>query len=65
MHSTTRSPAETPARRRLRAHDAAIRPNAPQVMECQVPSRQVRNIGRFGQPRARPNIIEARFGHVG
>ena len=42
-----------------------MRPNSPQVMDMPAPSRHARNIGLFGQPRARANIIEARFGHVG
>ena len=65
MHSSTRSPAETPAARNCRAQDAVMRPNSPQVMPYHAPSRQARNIGLFGQPRARANIIEARFGHAG
>jgi hypothetical protein len=65
IHSTTRSPAEIPAARRLRAQDAAMRPNAPQVMDCQAPFRNARSIGLSGHFRDRANIIEARFGHVG
>ncbi len=42
-----------------------MRPNSPQVMDCHFSSRQDRNIGLAGQLRARANIIEARFGHVG
>ena len=42
-----------------------MRPNAPQVMETQRPPRHTRNIGLSGHPRARANIIEARFGQVG
>jgi hypothetical protein len=42
-----------------------MRPNSPQVMLCQTPSRQPRNIGRDAHCRASSNIIEARFGHAG
>jgi hypothetical protein len=34
-------------------------------MDSQRPSRQARNIFLSGHPRARPNIMAARFGHVG
>ena len=64
MHSTTRSPAETPAARKCRAQDAAMRPNAPQVSDSQRAPRHARSIGRSGHRRLRPNIIEARFGQV-
>jgi hypothetical protein len=42
-----------------------MRPNSPQVIECQASPRQARNIVLSGHFRTRPNIIEARFGHVG
>ena len=42
-----------------------MRPNSPQVMECQAPSRKQRSSGLSGQVRASANIIAGRFGQVG
>src|ERR1700722_12678495 len=62
---TTRSPDATPAVRRWRAQEAAMRPNSPQVVDCHVPSRNALSIGLSGQDRASANIIAGRLGQVG